>query len=89
MNISKERHSLLTIFLFTFLVELLYCTYLHPHKTAVKVLGACILHVVTYDLETMTVTKKRAIQLQVMQKPMEQAILGISLIERKTKKEIR
>lgn len=54
-----------------------------------KVFDACVLPVMLYGLETVTLTKKSAQRLRVCQRAMERAMLGISLRDRQTNENIR
>ena len=54
-----------------------------------KVFNQCVLPVMTYGAETLTLTKKSINKLQVTQRAMERAILGISLRDKIQNNEIR
>lgn len=54
-----------------------------------KVYNQCVLPVLTYGAETLTLTKKTAEQIRVAQRAMERSMLGISLRDRVPNKTIR
>lgn len=60
-----------------------------PNSLKKKVYEQCVLPVITYGMETVTLTQKSANKLQTNQRAMERAMLGISLRDRVRNEEIR
>ena len=54
-----------------------------------KVFESCVLPVLTYGAETLTITQASAQRLRVAQRAMERAMLGVSLRDKKTNEWIR
>ena len=54
-----------------------------------KVFDSCVLPVLTYGAETLTLTKASVNKLRVAQRAMERSMLGISLRDKKTNEWIR
>lgn len=60
-----------------------------PLYLKAKVFEQCVMPVLTYGTETMTLTQKSAEKFRVAQRGMERAMLGITLRDRKTNEWIR
>lgn len=60
-----------------------------PNCLKCKVFNTCVLPVLTYGIQTMTLTKQSMLKLQVTQRSMERAMLGISLRDKVRNEDIR